>query len=164
MVGASSVQSFKTPTDSQLSIRLLPTDHENRQFLKSDWTGNWYHPGKPFTSLTILHDPSKYYYNFFQKTKVNGTAHENVRVDVLGPSQIIVVAPSPTKKTGRQVDSFVAETYHLIDGEGQDRIALSREDHGSKAPEFEAAYWHRVNGIGDSEIGDWSVDNYKPSG
>ena len=161
MIGAVSVHATETPIDKHCTIGLHPTDHENRRYLASDWKEDWYRP--TFTSLTVIHDPSKSYYTFEREVNINGTERENTRVTSLGPSEVIIVTPNRGNAPGRQVDAFLAETYHLVDG-NEHMIAVSRDNFDTKAPIFSAAQWHCVDGADESTIGDWDVKSFRPTG
>jgi hypothetical protein len=160
MIGAVSVQASATPTGKHCTIDLHPTDHENKRCLASDWKSDWYRP--TFTSLTAIHDPSNSFFTYEPELTVNGTKREKIQITSLGPSEVIVVKPSPGKTPGRQVEAFLAETYHLVDG-NKDMIAVSRDNHYANPPDFSAAQWHRVVRVDNSTIGDWKVKTYTPA-
>ena len=160
MIGAVSVQASATPTDKHCTIDLYPTDHENKRYLASDWESNWYRP--KFTSLTVMHDPLKSFFTYEPELMINGTKREEIQITSLGPSEVILVKPSTGKTPGRQVEAFLAETFHLVDG-NEDMIAVSRDNHFVKPPDFSAAQWHRVVRVDNSTMGDWKVKTYTPA-
>ena len=161
-IGADSVKAWKTTVGSYCTIELPPSDHGNIRFDASDWTQQWYQPD--FESLTIMREPEKTFYNYCDEPLVNGSKREQVSVTVLGPSEIIAVAPSHRSQSARMVDSFRAEAFHLVDKDKNQMIAISSNDHYRVAPDFGAAHWHHIDPVNPADIsalGDWEVRSFR---
>jgi len=167
LIGAVWVGTHRSEASGPLCvIHLDSPDKPDLAFLEDDWAGNWF--GRPFESVTIIHDPVTVKNTEFDSITPEGPDRASRHVTDLGLSDVIAISRHPTDMTKRIVDTFEAKVFLTRENRDSDSpatmIAIKRVDNWVFPEKTGKPHWHPINSLETDTLGSRAVKSVKYGG